>query len=69
MYIFEIGSLSVTSFVMIFSHSEGCLFTLHIVSFVVQKLLIFILSVQDLPCGMQALHCSEMTSLAAAHRL
>ena len=37
-YIFEISSLSVASFA-IFSHSEGCLFTLLIVSFVVQKLL------------------------------
>ena len=36
--IFEINSLSVVSFAIIFSHSEGCLFTLLIVSFVVQKL-------------------------------
>ena len=42
LYIFEINSLSVTSFAIIFSHSEGCLFTLLIVSFVVQKLLILI---------------------------
>jgi len=42
LYIFEISSLSVASFVMIFSHSEGCLFTLHIVSFVVQKFLIIL---------------------------
>ena len=40
LYIFEINSLSVASFALIFSHSEGCLFTLLIVSFVVQKLLI-----------------------------
>ena len=33
LYIFEINSLSVTSFAIIFSHSEGCLFTLLIVSF------------------------------------
>ena len=39
MYIFEINSLSVASFAIIFSHSEGCLFTLLIFSFVVQKLL------------------------------
>ena len=39
LYIFEISSLSVASFAIIFSHSEGCLFTLLIVSFVVQKLL------------------------------
>ena len=39
LYIFEISCLSVASFAIIFSHSEGCLFTLLIVSFVVQKLL------------------------------
>ena len=39
LYIFKINSLSVASFVIIFSHSEGCLFTLLIVSFIVQKLL------------------------------
>ena len=44
LYIFEINSLSVASFAIIFSHSEGCLFTLLIVSFVVQKLLILIRS-------------------------
>ena len=38
--IFEISSLSVASFTISFSHSEGCLVTLLIVSFVVQKLLI-----------------------------
>ena len=42
LYIFEINSLSVASFAIIFSHSEGSLFTLRIVSFVVQKLLILI---------------------------
>ena len=36
--------LSVASFAIIFSHSEGCLFTLLIVSFDVQKLLILIRS-------------------------
>ena len=36
---FEISCLSVASFAIIFSHSEGCLFTLLIVSFDVQKLL------------------------------
>ena len=41
---FEISCLSVVSFAIIFSHSEGCLFTLLIVSFVVQKLLILIRS-------------------------
>ena len=39
LYTFEINSLSVASFGIIFSHSEGCLFTLLIVSFVVQRLL------------------------------
>ena len=33
LYIFEISCLSVASFAIIFSHSEGCLFTLLIVSF------------------------------------
>ena len=42
--IFEINSLSVALFAIIFSQSEGCLFTLLIVSFVVQKLLILIMS-------------------------
>ena len=37
LYIFGINSLSIASFAIIFSHSEGCLFTLLIVSFVVQK--------------------------------
>ena len=44
LYIFEINPLSVSSFAIIFSHSEGCLFTLIIVSFVVQKLLSLIRS-------------------------
>ena len=35
LYVFEISCLSVASFAIIFSHSEGCLFTLLIVSFVV----------------------------------
>ena len=39
LYILEMYSLSVASFAIIFSHSEGCLFTLLIVSFIVQKLL------------------------------
>ena len=39
LYIFEISCLSVASFSIIFSHSEGYLFTLLIVSFIVQKLL------------------------------
>ena len=44
LYIFDINSLSVASFVIIFSHSEGCLFTLLIVSFIVQNLLSLIMS-------------------------
>ena len=44
LYIFEINSLSVASFAIIFSHSEGCLFTLLIVPFVVQKFLSLIMS-------------------------
>ena len=39
LYILEINPLSVVSFAIIFTHSEGCLFTLLIVSFAVQKLL------------------------------
>ena len=39
LYILEINSLSVVSFAIIFSNFEGCLFTLLIVSFAVQKLL------------------------------
>ena len=37
LYALEINPLSVASFAIIFSHSEGCLFTLHMVSFAVQK--------------------------------
>ena len=44
MYIFEINPLSVASFAIVFSQSEGCLFTLLIVSFAVQKLLSLIRS-------------------------
>ena len=44
LYIFEINSLSVALFAIIFSHSEGFLFTLLIVSFVVQNLSILIRS-------------------------
>ena len=44
LYILEIDSLSVVSFVIIFAHSEGCLFTLLIVSFIVKKLLSLIRS-------------------------
>ena len=44
LYILKINPLSVVSFAIIFSHSEGCLFTLLIVSFAVQKLLSLIRS-------------------------
>ena len=44
LYILEINPLSVVSFAIIFSRSEGCLFTLPIVSFAVQKLLSLIRS-------------------------
>ena len=44
LYIFKINFLSVASFAIIFSHSEGCLFTLLIVSFDVQKFLSLIRS-------------------------
>ena len=37
LYILEINPLFVVSFAIIFSHSKGCLFTLFIVSFAVQK--------------------------------
>ena len=42
--IFEINSSSGASFAIMLSHSEGCLFTLLIVSFVVHKLLSLIRS-------------------------
>ena len=38
LYTLEINPLLVVLFAVIFSHSEGCLFTLFIVSFAVQKL-------------------------------
>ena len=44
LYILEINPLSVVSFAIIFSHSEGCLLTLHIVSFAVLKFLSLIRS-------------------------
>ena len=39
LYALEINPLSVASFVIIFSHSEGCLLIVFIISFAVQKLL------------------------------
>ena len=44
LYILEINPLSVDSFANIFSHSEGCLFVLFMVSFAMQKLCSFIRS-------------------------
>ena len=44
LYILEINSLSVVSFAVIFSHSEGSPSTLFVVSFAVQKLLSLIRS-------------------------
>ena len=44
LYILEIDLLSVVSFAIIFSHSKGCLFSLLIVSFALQKLLSLIRS-------------------------
>ena len=44
LYILEINPLSVDSFANIFSHSDGCIFVLFIVSLAVQKLLSFIRS-------------------------
>ena len=44
LYILEINSLSVASFAIFLSHSEGCLFTLLIVFFIVQTLLSLIRS-------------------------
>ena len=44
LYILQINPLSVVSLAIIFSHSEGCLFTLFVVSLAVQKLLSLIMS-------------------------
>ena len=44
LYVLEITLLSVASLANIFSHSEGCLFVLFMVSLAVQKLLSFIKS-------------------------
>ena len=44
LYILEINPLSIASLANIFSHSEGCLFVLFMVSFAVQKLLSLIKS-------------------------
>ena len=44
LYILEINPLSVALLANIFSHAEGCLFVLFMVSFAVQKLLSFVRS-------------------------
>ena len=44
LYILEINPLSVVLYAIIFSHSEGSVFTLFIVSFAVQKILSLIRS-------------------------
>ena len=44
LYMLEINPLSVVSFAIVFSHSEGCLFTFPIFSFAIQKLLSLIRS-------------------------
>ena len=44
LYILEINPLSFVSFAIVSSHSESCLFTLFVVSFVVQKFLSLIRS-------------------------
>ena len=44
LYILKVNSLLVVSFAILSSHSEGCLFTLFIVSFTIQKLLSLIWS-------------------------
>ena len=44
LYILEINALLVVSLAVIFSHSEGCLFTLLVVSFAVQEFLNLITS-------------------------
>ena len=52
LYILEINPLSVVSFAVIFSHAEGCLFTLLILSFAVQKPLSLIRSCYNLTRAM-----------------
>ena len=44
LYSFEINSLLDASFAILFSHSEGCIFTLVIFSFLIKKLLCLIRS-------------------------
>ena len=65
--IFEINSLSVASFAIIFSHPEGCLFTLPIVSFVVQKLLVVVVFVAS--CRLSLVAVSGSCPLALCRLL
>ena len=44
LYILEVNPVSVASFTNIFSHSEGCIFVLFMVSFAVQKFLSLFMS-------------------------
>ena len=50
LYILAINPLLVVSFAIIFSHSEGCLFTLLIVSFAMQKVLSLISLISLISC-------------------
>ena len=49
LYIWESNPSSVVSFAIIFSHSEGCLFILLIVSFAVPRLLSFLKAFNRFP--------------------
>ena len=60
LYILEINPLSVVSFAIIFSHSEGCLSTLHIVSFAMQKLLSLIRSYLFATATAKSLQCPTL---------
>ena len=64
LYILEINPLSVVSFAIIFSHSEGCLVTLLTVSFAVQKFLsfFFFLMTGRLTCATAKLWLSFLLS-------
>ena len=74
LYSLEINPLPVVSFAIIFSHSEGCLFTLLIVSFLVQNLIrlispiyfLFLFPKMDFCInywpGRQALECQKYSS-------
>ena len=59
LYILEINFLPVVSFAVIFSHSEGCLFALLIVSFLMQKLLSLIRSHLFIFVFLMAFKCGQ----------